>query len=175
MRPNFSFLSAASNANLKSGGLLKWKKRLVKDVILLLSLVEVMKIVKLTFPLPDTPRLSSPRPRLRHDRRLALLSHPNLTLNSCILCFVLSLAHLPPLLTFPTVPVQGRRLRSSPTTGDPTFLSPSQRPCSYPTALRRATCPEESHSSFCSPFSPGEFLSGATNLSPSTATGVDKV
>ena len=30
MRPNFSFLSAASNALLKPGGLLKWKVRLVK-------------------------------------------------------------------------------------------------------------------------------------------------
>ena len=33
----------------------------------------------------------------------------------------------------------------------------------------------ESHSSFCSPFSPAEFLAAASNLSSSTATGPDKV
>ena len=42
----------------------------------------------------------------------------------------------------------------------------------YLTELRRATCPEESQSSFCSP---AEFLVAASNLSSSTATGPDKV
>ena len=41
--------------------------------------------------------------------------------------------------------------------------------------LRRATCPEKSHSSFCSPFFPTKLLAAASNLSPSTATGPDKV
>ena len=41
--------------------------------------------------------------------------------------------------------------------------------------LCQATCPEESHSSFYSPFSPAEFLAAASNLSSSTATGPDKV
>ena len=45
----------------------------------------------------------------------------------------------------------------------------------YLTELRRATCPVESHSSFCSPFSPAEFFAAATNLTSSTATGPDKV
>ena len=36
-------------------------------------------------------------------------------------------------------------------------------------------CPEVSHSSFCSSFSPTEFLAAASNLSSSTATGLDKV
>ena len=45
----------------------------------------------------------------------------------------------------------------------------------YLSELRRATCSEESHSSFCSPFSPTEVLAAASNLSPSTATGSDKV
>ena len=45
----------------------------------------------------------------------------------------------------------------------------------YLSELRRATCPEESHSSFCSPFSPAEFLAAASNFSSSTATGPDKV
>ena len=41
--------------------------------------------------------------------------------------------------------------------------------------LRRAICSEESHSSLYSLFSPAEFLAAATNLSSSTATGLDKV
>ena len=45
----------------------------------------------------------------------------------------------------------------------------------YHTELCRATCSVESHSSFCSPFSPAEFLAAASNLSSSTATGPDKV
>ena len=45
----------------------------------------------------------------------------------------------------------------------------------YLTEPRRATCPVEYHSSFCSPFSLAEFLAAATNLSSSTATGPDKV
>ena len=45
----------------------------------------------------------------------------------------------------------------------------------YLSELLRATCPEESHLSFCYPFSPAEFLVAASNLSSSTATGSDKV
>ena len=45
----------------------------------------------------------------------------------------------------------------------------------YLSELRRATCPEEFHSPFCSPFSPTELLAAASNLSSSTATGPDKV
>ena len=76
MRPNLPFLSVASNALLKPGGLLRWNKRLVKDARLSLPLTEVMKIARLTFLLLDAPRQSSPTPRLRHGRRLALLFHP---------------------------------------------------------------------------------------------------
>ena len=45
----------------------------------------------------------------------------------------------------------------------------------YRSKLRRATCPEESHSSFCSLFSPAEFFAAASNLFLSTATDPDKV
>ena len=45
----------------------------------------------------------------------------------------------------------------------------------YLAKLRRATCPVESHSSFCSPFSPTEFPAAASNISSSTTTGPDKV
>ena len=119
MRPNLPFLSAASNALLKPGGLLRWKKRLVKDARISLPLTEVMKIAKHTSPLLDVPRRSSPRPRLRHGRRLALLFHLNLTLNLCTLFFALSLAllpRLPPILTFLTVLLPGNRLRLIPLT-----------------------------------------------------------
>ena len=45
----------------------------------------------------------------------------------------------------------------------------------YLPVLRRATCSEEFHSFFCSPFSPVEFHTTASNLSSSTATGPDIV
>ena len=45
----------------------------------------------------------------------------------------------------------------------------------YLSELRRATCPVESHSCFCSPFTLAEFLVAASNLSSSTATGPDKI
>ena len=44
MKPNLPFLLVASNAILRPGGPLKWKKRLVKDVRLSLPLTEAMKI-----------------------------------------------------------------------------------------------------------------------------------
>ena len=45
----------------------------------------------------------------------------------------------------------------------------------YLSEVRQAMCSEESHSSFCSPFSLAEFLVAASNLSLSSATGPDKV
>ena len=45
----------------------------------------------------------------------------------------------------------------------------------YLSEVRRATCPEESHSSFCSPFSSAEFHAASTNFSSSIVTGPDKV
>ena len=132
LRPNLPFLSAASNALLKPGGLLKWKVRLVKDARLSLPLTEVMKIARLTSSLLDAPCQSSPRPRRRHGRRLALLFHLYLTLNLYTLFSALSLAHLPrllPLLTSSTVLLLGNRHRSMSLTWDPTFPFLSQRPC----------------------------------------------
>ena len=88
------------------GDLLKGKKRLVKNVMHLFPLIEVIEIVRLPFLLPDMSRLSSPKQRLRHGKRLALLSLLNLTLKLCILSFVLStaaLSHPPPFRSSPTV------------------------------------------------------------------------
>ena len=45
----------------------------------------------------------------------------------------------------------------------------------YLSELRRATCPEEFHSPFCSSFSPTELLAAASNFSSSTASGPHKV
>ena len=126
MRPNLPFLSTASNALLMPGGLLRWKKQLVKDARRSLPLTEVMKIARLTSPLLDAPRQSLPR--RRHGRRLALFFHLGLTLNLYTLFLVLWLALLRPLLTFLTVFLPGNRLRSMPLTCDLTFPFLSQRP-----------------------------------------------
>ena len=64
-------------------------------------------------------------------------------------------------------------LRSHFSVSQPKVLHSTAR--GYLSELRRATCPVESHSSFCSPFFPAEFLAAASNLSSSTATGPDKV
>ena len=87
-----------------------------KRLRLSLPLTEVMKTARLTSLLLDTPRQSSPRPRLRHGRRLVLLFHLNLTLNLYTLSFALSLALLPPLVTSLTVLLPGNRLCSMPLT-----------------------------------------------------------
>ena len=72
-----------------------------------------------------------------------------------------------------SVSVYAAYLRSHFSVSQPKALRSRAR--GYLTELRRATCSVESHSSFCSPFSPAEFLAAASNLSSSTATGPDKV
>ena len=131
----------------------------------------------------DAPRQSSPKPRLRHGGRLALLFHRNLTLDLYTLLFALSLTllpRLPLLLISPTVLLPGESalvyaayLRFHFSVFQPKALC--SRAKGYLSELRRATCPVESHSSFCSPFTLAEFHAAASNLSSSTATGPDKV
>ena len=183
MRPNLPFLSAASNALLKPGSPQKWKMRSVKAARLWLPLTEVMKIARLTSPLPDALRQSSPRPRLRHGRRLALLSHSNLTLNLYTPSFALLLALFPRPSSSPNFPKCSSPMESALvfvtylsfhfSVSQPKALRSRVR--GYLSELRRATFPEESHSSFCSHFSPTEFLAAASSLSSSTATGPNKV
>ena len=72
-----------------------------------------------------------------------------------------------------SVSVYAAHLRSRFSVSQPKALRSRGR--GYLSELRRATFPEESHSSFCSPFSPAEFLAAASNLFSSTATGPDKV
>ena len=64
-------------------------------------------------------------------------------------------------------------LRSHFSVSEPKALRSRAR--GYLSELRRATCPEESRSSFCYPFFLTEFLAAASNLFSSTATGPDKV
>ena len=183
MRPNFPFFSAASYAFIKPGGLLRWKKRLVKDARLSLPLTEVMKIARLTSPLLDVPRQSSPRPRRRHGRQLALFFSPRPNPKS-VHSLLRTIAGSPfsssssPNFSNCSSPrksdsVYAAYLRSHFSVSQPKALRSRAR--GYLSGLRRATCSVESHSSFCSPFFPAEFLAATSNLSSSTATGPDKV
>ena len=64
-------------------------------------------------------------------------------------------------------------LRSHFSVSQPKILHSRAR--GYLSELRQATCPDKSHSSFCSPFSSTALLAAASNLSSSTTTGPDKV
>ena len=82
----------------------------------------------------------------------------NLTLSLCILSLVLLLvilSHLPLPLASQPKPLRSRAI-------------------GHLSELRRTTCSEESHSSFCSPLSPAEFLAAVSNLSSYTATSPDQ-
>ena len=154
--------------------------RLVKDARLLLPLTEVMKMARLTSLLLDAPRQLLPRPRLWHGRQLALLFHLNLTLNLCTLSFAGSPSSSSSSPNFPncsspteSASVYAAYLRYHFSVSQPKALRSRAR--SYLSELRRATCHVESHSSFCFPFSPAEFLAAASNPSSSTAIGPDKV
>ena len=156
--------------------------RIVKDVRLSLPFTKVMKIARLTSPLLDAPRQSSPRPRLRHGRRLALLFHLSLTLNLYSLLRSIAGSSSSPSSSpnFPNCSspresalVYAAYPRSHFSASQPKALYSRAR--GYLSELRRATCPVECHSSFCSPFTLAEFLAAASNLSSSTATGPDKV
>ena len=147
------------------------------------SVAHMMKIARLTSPFLDAPRQSSPRPRLKHCRRLALLLHPNQTRKLYTLFPALSLAFLPclpPLLTFPNssstrklASVYAAYMGYHFSVFQPKVLRSRAR--GYLSELRRATCLQEYHSSFYSPLSSTELLMAASNLSPSTAIGPDKV
>ena len=69
--------------------------------------------------------------------------------------------------------VYAASLRSHFSVSQPKTLRSKAR--GYLSELGRATCPEESHSSFCFSFSPTELLAAASNFSSSTATDPDKV
>ena len=179
MRPNLPFLSAASNVLLKPGSLLRRKVWLVKNARLSLPLTEVMKIARLTSALLDAPRQSLPRPRLRHGERPSLLVDQKSvhSLFRSIAGFPSSSSSSPnfPNCSFlrESALVYTAYLRSYFSVSQTKTLRSTAR--GYLSELRHATCPEKSHSFFCSSFSPTELLAAASNLSSSTATGQDKV
>ena len=80
-----------------------------------------------------------------------------------------------PNCSFPreSASVYAAYLKSHFSVSQPKALRSRARSCL--SELRRATWPEESHSSFCSLFFPAEFLAPASNLCSSVATGPDKV
>ena len=102
----------------------------------------------------------------------------SLSLKSDPKSFVLSLAlfpHLPPPLNSQLFLSKGvgfglRRLPEI-----PLFCLSAKGLAGYLSELRQGTCPEDSQSSFCCPFSPAELLAAVSNLSSSSVTGPDKV
>ena len=166
MRPNFSFLSTASNALLKPGGLLKWKVRLVKDARLSLPLTEVMKIARLTSLLLDVPRQSSTWQTTCSS--LSPKSNPK-SVHSLLRSIAGSSPNFPNCSSpRELASVYAAYLRSHFSVSQPKTLRSRAR--GYLSELRRATCPVESHAYFCSPFSSTELLAA-----PFTATGPDQV
>ena len=115
-----------------------------------------------------------------HGRRLALLSHLGLNLNLCTLSFVGSRSSSSSSPNFPncsspreSASVYAAYLQSHFSVSQPKALH--SRASGYLSELLQATCSEESHLSFCSPFSPAEFHAAASNLSLSSTTAPDKV
>ena len=170
MRPNLPFLSAASNALLKPGGLLRWNKRLVKDAGLSLLLRS------------DEDRQAYFSASRRASSVIAKAEAWQTTCTSLLPKSVHSLLSsiAGSSSSFPncsspreSASVYAAYLRSHFSVSQRKALRSRAR--SYLTELRRATCSVEFHSSFCSPFSPAEFFAAASNLSTSTATGPDKV
>ena len=182
MRQNFQFLSAASNALLKPGGLLRWKVRLVKDARLSLPLTEVMKIGAYIFA---------------SRRALSVIAKAKAEAWQTT-CSSLLPRSIPKSVHSLLRSIAGSPSSSSSSPNFPNCSSPRESASVYATylqfhffvsqpktlrsrargyfsELRRTTCPVESHLSFCSPFSPAEFLAAASNLSSSIATGPDKV
>ena len=121
----------------------------MKDARLSLPLTEAMKIARLTSLLLDAPRHSSPRPRLRHCRRLAILFDPNQTRKLYTLFFALLLA-LVSSSSSPNLPncsspresasVCTAYLKSHFSVSQPKTLRSRAR--GYLSELRRATCLE---------------------------------
>ena len=134
-----------------------------------------MKIAKLTSLLLDAPRQSLPRAWQTTCSSLSPKSNRKFVYS--LLCSVAGSSSSSP--NFPncfssrvSALVYAAYLRSHFSISQAKALRNRAR--GYLSELRRATCPEESHSS-CFLFSPAEFLAAASNLSSSTATGPNKV
>ena len=157
--------------------------RLVKDARLSLSLTEVMKIARLIFS--ASQRASSVIAKAKTEAwqttcsSLSPKSNPK-SVHSLLRSIAGSSSSSSSSPNFPncsspreSISAFAAYLRSHFSVSQPKALRSKAR--GYLSELRRVTCLEESHSSFCSPFSSVEFLAAASNLSSSTATGPDKV
>ena len=164
------------------GGLRRWKKWLVKDARLLLPLTEVMGdrqayisasrctssvIAKAKTEAWQTTCSSlSPRsnPKSVHSLLRSIADSSSSSSSSPNFPNCSSLRE--------SASVYAAYLRSHFSISKPKALRSRAR--GHLTKLCQAMGLEESHSSFCSPFSFAEFLAAASNLSSSTATGPDK-
>ena len=161
MQPNLPFISAASNALLKPGGLLRWKLWLVKDARLSLPLTEVMKIAGLHLHLLSASSViakakaeawqttcSSLSPKSVHSLLHSVAGSPSSSSSSPNF----------PNCSSPreSASFYAAYMRSHFSVSQPNALRSRAR--GYLSELRRATCPEESHLSFCSPSLPLNFL-----------------
>ena len=165
MQPNLPFLLAASNAILKPGGLLRWNKRLMKDARLWRPLTEVIKIAKAKSEAWQTT-CSSLSPK----------SNPK-SVCSLFRSVAGSSSSFSSSPNFPNCssPRESASFNAAYLRSHFSVSQPKALPSRARAEFRRDPCPEESHSSFCSPFSPTEFSAAASNRFSSTATGRDKV
>ena len=125
-------------------------------------------------------RLLSPNPRLRDGRRHAYLSLSPKSVPSLLRSVAGSSSTFSSSPNFPNCspPRESASVYADYLRFHFSFFQSKALPSrarDYLSKLRQAKCPEESHSSFCSPFSSVEFLATAANLSSSAATGLDKV
>ena len=181
MRPNLPFLLAASNALLRLGDLLRWKKQLVKDAKLSLPLTDEDRQAYISASPCDSSVIAKAKAEAWQTTCFSLSPKSNPKAVYSLFHYTTgspSSSSLSP--NFPncsspreSASVHAAYLRSHFSVSQPKALRSRAR--GYLSELCQATCPEQSHSSFCSPFSPTEFLAAASNLSSSTATGPDKV
>ena len=177
MRPNLPFLSAASNALLKPGGLLRWKVRLVRRKAFAAAYrSDEDRQAYISASRRASSVIAKAKAWLTNCFSFSPKSNPK-SVHSLLRYIAASPSSSPnfPNCSSPreSASVYAAYLRSHFSVSQPKALRSRAR--SYLSELRRATCPEESHTSFCSPFSAAKFHAAASNLSSSTAIGPDKV
>ena len=139
-----------------------------------------MRIVRLSSLLRGMLRPSSQRPRQRHGRFCGFFLFPKSNPKFVYSFFCSIAASFSSSPNFPnssffreSASVFAAYLKSQFSVSQPKVVRSRAR--GYLSELRRATCFDRSHSSFCSPFSSAEFFVAATNLFLSTATSSYKV
>ena len=182
MRPDLPFLSAASNALLKPGGLLT-KKEAISETRKTFAAAHRSDIDRQAY-ISASRRASSVIAKAKAEAEARQITCSSLSPKSnhksvhSLLRSVAGSSSSSPNFPNCSSPRESASiyvacLRSHFSISQPKTLR--SRAKDYLSELRRATCPEESHSFFRSCFSSAEFLAAASNLSLSTATGPDKV